>query len=158
MPVSKPEPTRVPIDEGSHLLTLTSVKETELPSYNDPNKMEVKWLWVFESQKRDAEGKRQQFRVVTGSIYGNPRSTLTTLFDMLIPNASKAEKCNFDTEKIVMQTFEAQIKHEAGATPNDPVKPRFVYMRPYRADAAFVQEPDVDENALAGTPDPFADQ
>src|SRR5262252_6975872 len=116
MPITKGETPRTPIEAGDHLLTLKSVVEKEMPSYNDPNKQEIRWVWVFTSQRKDELGQPQQFSVFTGSVYGNPKATLTILLDFMCPTLSGAQKASLNTDELLYQTYKARIRHEAGAT------------------------------------------
>ena len=162
MPTGEPTVKRNPIPAGDHVLTLVSVEEKEQPAFSNPNVMERRWTWQFKAQGKDPEtGEPYEFRAYTGRFYGHPKAGLTLLLDMMLPDWTVEQKSHIDTDTILSRAFRAKIRHERPDKPEDPPRPRLIFIEPFRKRVAGKSEPapaPEEEVEDLDVPDPFADQ
>jgi hypothetical protein len=168
MPTATPQVKRNPLPPGDHVLTLVSVTESEQPSFNNPQVMQTRWIWQFKAQMRDEEtGDRFEFRIYTGTSYGNPKATLTGLLDMMLPDWADEDKAAINTDDLLSTSYAATIKHERTGKTGPDGKPEFksslAVIRPYKKpkksaeEAAKAKAAPVVEDDDQEEPDPFAD-
>lgn len=121
MPVIQTETSRNLCPAGPQIIELKEVKETELPDFNDPNLMQTRLIWRFETVgEADEAGNPYEIAIFTGTRYGNSRAKLTWLLDMLVPGMTSAKAQALDTDTLIGNRYETQVKHVQGL--KDPSK------------------------------------
>lgn len=140
MPVVQEAKPRPLCPAGIQEFVLADVTPKMMPSFNGEGETE-RWIWRFVGNKKDETGQFYEVPVFTGTTYGDPRAKLTWLLDLLLPNATEAEKKRLDTDTLLGCHWEGSVKHEAGV--KDPTQKfaAFAYLRPLGNE---------------GAPDPFA--
>lgn len=132
MPTAERQQTRNPIPAGDQFLTLVSVEEKDMPSFNDAAVMTKRWVWQFKAKMKDPEtGERYEYRKFTGPKYGNVRAELTILLDMMFPDMDEEEKGSINTDDHLGTGWKAKFRHDKAEKQGDPPKPVLIFIEPY---------------------------
>jgi len=157
MPQTEPQKKLVPVPAGEHEFTLTEVRANEYPTYNDPNRMGIRWRWVFRSTQINPEnGEPWEFYHFTGNRYGAPNAGLTLLYDQIVPKLSDWDKEHLNTDDLIGRRYRGIIRHEKPERPDDAPKAKLAYIQPL--DSKSVSPPSDSPDLSESADDPFADQ
>ena len=144
------------IPAGEHFVTLKEVKELDVPAYGGKPGTERKWAWRFEADCLDPkDGYPYEHTVWTKAQYGGAKANLTKLLDMLIPKATKEQKQNLNTDRILERRFKTVIIHRTGQQGGMIAEASFFLpittpMDPAERASAPRHEDDGDESGLGG--------
>jgi hypothetical protein len=119
---------------GLATFTLAAVETIQQPSFNDPTQMVERWIWRFQSDRKDEAGQPLEVAVFTGQKYGNSQARLTWLLDLMVPGITIAQAQALDTDELLGRRYEGSVKHEIST--NDPNKrlATFSYLKPLLAE------------------------
>lgn len=157
MPQAQPQAEMVFIPAGDHILTLVSVEEKQMPSYNNPEETTPRWVWQFKSQTKNPDtGERYEYREYTGPSYGDSRARLTFLLDQMFPDLDEEDKTTIDTDDYIGTHYSAIIASMKNT--KGEMRPKITSIRPYKKPAKVKAPPPPDDDDLGDVVDPFKDE
>jgi len=101
-------------DDGIYVCRLKEIEQKQQPSFDDPNVMEDKFVFVFEGandEATDEDGKPFRFVKYTKTGYGNDKAALTQLLDgMLGKRLTKEEFSELDIDDLTSRKWRVNVQ------------------------------------------------
>lgn len=160
-------------EAGAYLCKCVGIDVKEQPSFDNPEVMEKKFQWKFETiDASDSNGNPFRFSKFTSVKFGNDRSGLTILLDSMFGRRLTAEEFqSLDIEDIKSKNWKVMVDEKVkdnGYTANTvlSVKPSQRPQQPQGGQSLGnlagaqnrpVQRPRIQDVDIEGLEDPFAE-
>jgi hypothetical protein len=93
--------------QGTYICALIDCEAVQVKSLDDPNVLEPKFKWIFES----TEVKGQQFRFITytKTYYGNDKAKLTILLDGMVGRMTSQQFQDLDMDVLKSKQWQVVV-------------------------------------------------
>jgi len=143
-------------DAGAYKCTLIDVEQTDRPSFEDRDRLEPNFRWIFETvEVGDEEGRPFRFTQFTKTAYGYDAAKLTKLLDgMLGRRLTPQEFAGLDLDELKAASWSVTVDTVMSAKGREVNTIQSV--KPWKAPVRKpLRKPVVDETD--GIEDPFAE-
>jgi len=96
--------------QGTYICALIDCEAVQGKSLDDPNVLEPKFKWIFESTEvRDNDGQRFRFITYTKTYYGNDKAKLTILLDGMVGRMTSQQFAELDMEALKAKSWQVVV-------------------------------------------------